>query len=307
MKYNTSTSHHLDTNVLWKFYQKKASSGYVNTPASLLISPTDKDLSVNSNDFSFIGNNVSRDSLAFSKIHRFNKVPSSAVLNSNINDSLTLERLSNLYLTPTKSSIKTYQYGSSRQHNFSSLNTVLPSFSTLLDYTSFVKFFDFSFNASLPTSSKLYYDDVSSVNTPSTLPTNHSIDTALLLRLSELEKSYTDSVFLKDSSSKYNLFTSFLSKFDEFKNTDNLLTKKASTKSSTSPIVSTIYSDLTLTPKKDFQAQNMFTSPTFYVNKDLKHPNTQFLSPDKNTRGTVDTKLVKGDFDVSTKQVFNTW
>jgi hypothetical protein len=42
----------------------------------------------------------------------------------------------------------TYQYGSARQHNYSSLNSFLPAFSTLVDNNSFKKFFDYSLNTS---------------------------------------------------------------------------------------------------------------------------------------------------------------
>jgi hypothetical protein len=39
-----------------------------------------------------------------------------------------------------------YQYGSPRQHNYSSLNSFLPSFSTLVDTNSFKTFFNYSLN-----------------------------------------------------------------------------------------------------------------------------------------------------------------
>jgi len=48
-----------------------------------------------------------------------------------------------------------YQYGSTRQHNFSSLNSFLPFFSSLVDNKSFKIFFDYSLNTKSTKSNRL--------------------------------------------------------------------------------------------------------------------------------------------------------
>jgi hypothetical protein len=110
------------------------------------LSPNDTASSINSIDFSSIGNSISSDTNAFSKIHRLSKISSNNVAINFTNDNLVFTKINNLYLTNGNINQDSYQYGSARQHNYSSLNSFLPSFSTLVDTKSFKKFFDYSLN-----------------------------------------------------------------------------------------------------------------------------------------------------------------
>jgi hypothetical protein len=118
----------------------------VNTPAYTILSPNNSNSSINSIDFSSIGNSISSDTNAFSKIHRLSKISSNNIATNFTNDNLIFSKINNLYLSNNTINQDTYQYGSTRQHNYSSLNSFLPSFSTLVDTKSFKKFFDYSLN-----------------------------------------------------------------------------------------------------------------------------------------------------------------
>ena len=152
IKYNNTSSEQLDANAIWKFYQTKNKTGQLNTPAYIILSPNDTSSSLNSIDFSNVGNSISSDSGAFSKIHRLSKISSNNTAVSFTNDNLVFSKINNLYLSNNSINQDSYQYGSARQHNHSSLNSFLPAFSTLVDNNSFKKFFDYSLNTSLPKS-----------------------------------------------------------------------------------------------------------------------------------------------------------
>jgi hypothetical protein len=74
-----------------------------------------------------------------------------------------------------------YQYGSTRQHNYSSLNSFLPSFSTLVDTNSFKKFFSYTLNTStlqpnLTSNSNFFNMHTDSVSNPSRSLTNNLLN-----------------------------------------------------------------------------------------------------------------------------------
>jgi hypothetical protein len=112
---------------------------------------------MNSIDFSSIGNSISSDTNAFSKIHRLSKISSNNVSTNFTNDNLIFSKINNLYLSNSALNQNSYQYGSARQHNYSSLNSFLPSFSTLVDTNSFKKFFTYTLNTA-PSHSNLIYN-----------------------------------------------------------------------------------------------------------------------------------------------------
>ena len=69
----------MDSNSIWKFYQKKNKTAQVNSPAYVILSPNDTTSSQNFIDFSTVGNSISSDTNAFSKIHRLSKISSNNV------------------------------------------------------------------------------------------------------------------------------------------------------------------------------------------------------------------------------------
>jgi hypothetical protein len=95
-----------------------------------------------------------------------------------------LQKLNNLYLTEHSLNSNSVNYGITRQHNFSSMDSVLPSFTTLVDKKGFQKFYDYtlkdntSYRATLSTSLSLgpMLGNVSS-------EANHNTDQAYLTHL----------------------------------------------------------------------------------------------------------------------------
>jgi len=181
IKYNNTSSEQLDANAIWKFYQKKNKTAQVNTPAYTILSPNDSNSSMNSIDFSSVGNSISSDTNAFSKIHRLSKISSNNVTTNFTNDNLVFSKINNLYLSNNAINQDSYQYGSARQHNYSSLNSFLPSFSTLVDTNSFKKFFDYTLNtpsnhSSLPTNSNFFNSHTDSISTPTKSSVNKLVN-----------------------------------------------------------------------------------------------------------------------------------
>jgi hypothetical protein len=110
------------------------------------LSPNNKNSLFNIIDFSSVGNSISNDSTAFSKIHRLSKISSNNIATDLSSANLILSKIHNLYFSQNVINQETYQYGSVRQHNASSLSSLLPSFATLVDDNSFKKFFNYSLN-----------------------------------------------------------------------------------------------------------------------------------------------------------------
>jgi hypothetical protein len=102
--------------------------------------------SLNNIDFSSVGSSVSKDSDAFKKIQKFSKITSNNI-NRNISDtSSNYRKIYNLYLNPNNLNNDSSSYGTLRQINFSSANSTLPMFTTLVDKKGFNKFFEYSLN-----------------------------------------------------------------------------------------------------------------------------------------------------------------
>lgn len=140
LKYCNQNSNSLDKATLWKYYQNKSNTSQLNTPAHLLLTPGDSLNYLNTLDFSNVGNSVQKDSNAFSKIQKFSKLTNNGLPSDVTNNNNTFKKLNNLYLDASFSNADSYSYGTTRQHNYSSLNTLLPSFSSLIDNSSLRKF-----------------------------------------------------------------------------------------------------------------------------------------------------------------------
>ena len=61
-----------------------------------------------------------------------------------LSNSSKFKKIHNLYLSTNYVDNNSSSYGTQRQHNFSSLDSTLPSFSTLVDKRSLNKFFDYT-------------------------------------------------------------------------------------------------------------------------------------------------------------------
>jgi hypothetical protein len=95
---------------------------------------------LNALDFSHVGNSVQKDPNAFNKIQKFSKLTNNGLPSDITSNNNTFKKLNNLYLDSSFSNSDSSFYGTTRQHGYSSLNALLPSFSSLIDSTSLNKF-----------------------------------------------------------------------------------------------------------------------------------------------------------------------
>jgi hypothetical protein len=95
-------------------------------------------------DFSHAGNSISKDSNAFKKIQRFSKISLNNLSRDTNNNLLTLRKVNNLYLTKNSLVSNAYNYGNSNQNAFSSVSSMLPMNTTLLDNTGLNKYLNYS-------------------------------------------------------------------------------------------------------------------------------------------------------------------
>jgi hypothetical protein len=223
------------------------------------LSPNDTTSSLNSIDFSSVGNSISSDSNAFSKIHRLSKISSSNVAVNFTNDNLVFSKINNLYLSNNTINQDTYQYGSARQHNYSSLNSFLPAFSTLVDNNSFKKFFDYSLNTPVNESSVILNNNFFNNQKESYSNSNKNLDNTIIAHVDnaqDLGMTGYSNYFLKRFLSDFRNVSNYNSTTDGKNDANPLLSYYNSSKkkvlSSQKPGQFSIYDDLTSTTKHNF-------------------------------------------------------
>jgi hypothetical protein len=291
IKYNNSSSDSLDSNSIWKFYQKKNKTAQVNSPAYVILSPNDTSSSQNFIDFSTVGNSISSDANAFSKIHRLSKISSNNITTSLSNDNLIFSKINNLYLSSNTVNQDSYQYGSPRQHNYSSLNSFLPSFSTLVDTNSFKTFFNYSLNTQKKKTTIASNTNFFNKHEDMLFSANKSSVNNLVSLTASLDTDYS-TYFFKKFLIDFNTISNANVTNDGKNNVNPLFSyfDKGSRKKVISfkkPTHFSIYDDLTSTVRHNFYTWNLFNDAKNYRFVDLKSSNLQFLSPDKNLRNTL--------------------
>jgi hypothetical protein len=147
LKYFNTSSNSLKTNTLWKFHQGNKGFNISSTPAHLILTPTDNSNLLNFMDLDSIGISTVKDSTAFKKIQFFSKIDPTSIFNIKSDFQNSFNKINSLY-TNDLTLNTSYSYGMDRQHNFTSLNSTLPMFNTLLDGNSVNKFFGYNFNNS---------------------------------------------------------------------------------------------------------------------------------------------------------------
>jgi hypothetical protein len=111
-----------------------------------------------------IGVSTVKDSTAFKKIQFFSKTNPTNLFNIKSDFENSFNKLNTYYRTDLDLN-ESYTYGMDRQHNYTSLSSTLPMFSTLLDQGSVTKCIDYNFNTNpsnktLLGSNRLNYDSV---------------------------------------------------------------------------------------------------------------------------------------------------
>ena len=95
----------------------------------------------------FASNPIVNGPTTFLKIGKFSKIYSNNISTGITNNKFLVEKINNIYTLENYVNQDTYQYGSTRQHNFSSLNSFLPDFTSLVNNSSFKTFIDYSINS----------------------------------------------------------------------------------------------------------------------------------------------------------------
>jgi hypothetical protein len=312
IKYSNTTSDNLESNTLWKYYQKKNKLAQQNTPINLLLTPNENSNSFNNIDFSNIGNSISKDSNAFKKIQKFSKLTTNSLNRDSVADTQVFNRINNVYSTTSNLNNSDYYYGNPRQHNHACLDSFLPSFTTLVNTKGFTKFVDYSLNVNSNTSlgAKFF-----KTNTQQTSFYNENLEYSTrvfgdnILKINSLLHNYfgkPDLFFSKWVLNYYNNHN--LNNTNDAKSTSNPLKelirargfkKKKFLLNKNNP--QTILSELTSKTKNNFYSWNLFNKSKSYRFKDIKSSNLSFLSPDKNSRLILKKKLNKTDRDMVVK------
>ena len=135
------------TLILYKCFTKKKQNRQLNTPAYVILSSNNEASTLNFISYLFVGNSIANDPTTFRKIGKFSKISSNNISNGITDNKFLIEKINNLYTSENYVNQDTYQYGSTRQHNFSSLNSFLPDFTSLVNNSSFKTFIDYSINS----------------------------------------------------------------------------------------------------------------------------------------------------------------
>jgi hypothetical protein len=98
-------------------------------------------------NFDNVGISTVKDSTAFKKIQFFSKIDHTSLFNLKSDFNNSFNKLSTLYSNDLDFNYSA-NYGMDRQHNYTSLASTLPMFSTNLDNNSVQKFYNYNFNNS---------------------------------------------------------------------------------------------------------------------------------------------------------------
>lgn len=316
LKYSSSSTQNLNANSFWKAYQRKNIQNISSSPAHLLLSPSDNAKLISGTSFNNIGLSSIKDSSAFKKIQYFSKTNNQPNVSTTFYLANRYNKLSGMYSNTSKLN-DVYSYGTFRQHNYTSLNSNLSSFESLIDSKGVNKFLTFTtdlqptilknsinflfsklisqhkpalFN-SVSTTSLNNFKNLLSLNTIKPRDTFfnfllfYPISTGLVSNVNDA-KNHTNAV-------KYGFLNKFLSK--------SIKTNKAYFRNK-NVFSSLFYPSDILNQNSNFKTILNFKNDTsFFKFKDLKSSNFQFLSSERNIRIPDHTKLVANNFGFNTR------
>lgn len=318
IKYNNTSSNTLDSAALWKHFQKKNNTNQVNLPSHVILSPNDANSSLNNIDFSSVGNSISNDISAFEGIKKFSKSTSSNINRDTASANSTFSKINNLYLGGSDViNNDTYSYGSYRQHNLSSGDSLTPTYSTLVDKNGLGKFYSYSLGMdkrSLGISNSLILsaDAVPNANRSLNYSLFSTLNTQVQLNNLIGSGNIFFSKWLAYYSNAYNMnladdvkgYANPFKTFFKFKNTKKLFLKNSDNVGRLG-----ILDELSHNNKLSYYSWDLFNNSKSYRFKDIKSPNMQFLSPDKNLRSIANKSLsasnINFNYDTNTGQMIN--
>lgn len=311
LKYSNSSSLNLGSNSFWKAYQKKNSQNLSSSPIHLLMSPTDNSKLISGISFNNIGLSSIKESSAFKKIQYFSKINNLNSDSFTSNFSNRYNKINSMYLNTSKFN-DSYSYGTFRQHNYTSLNSNLNGFESLLDNKGVNKLLNFTLNLNYNKSKNTFNKDFIKHSYLANTNVFNSLNSMSLLyikNLSSFSSSFKDKSLFK--------FFSF------YPTTTNLFLNVTNTKKHSNPILRG-FINKNLKTVKDFSNISFFNS-SFYpsdlltlsssfkftnslindkVNlkfKNLKSQDFKFAEQEKNVRFIDYTDFTKNIFN------FNNW
>jgi len=237
-----------------------------------------------------------KDSTAFKKIQYFSKLTNNGSSSNLSNLNNRYAKINNFYLNSYDFN-NSYSYGTFRQHNYSSLNSNLASFDSLLENKGIIKFTNYTLNnkSSLYTTGFSFNKSVLQNSLDAFITTKSS----LINVYKNLSLSFNvDSSHLLNIFSFYPNFTSILSPNSDSKThtnvtkygitNKNLLKSKVINKTklnNNSLFNSTFYTtDVLNSSSNSSFNSNLINNNLTYTFKDLKSSNFQFLSSERNVR-----------------------
>lgn len=291
LKYFNTSSNSLKSNTLWKFHQSNRDQNLSSVPAHVILTPSDNSNLINFMNLDDIGVSTVKDSTAFKKIQFFSKIDPSALFNTRSDFQHTFNKLGGYYNNDTDLNYS-YSYGMDRQHNYTSLSSTLPLFSTLLDSRSVDKFLSYNFsNISGHGSNKqpsnnlsinrLSYGDSSDQHNstltnytnllPENLKKSSDLDFQLFLKSPSILSVLNAETDSKQLSNTFKFSLNFRHKkkllWDLQNVMSNLGTEDLTSPNATTKFISQVYN-----------TENLFKF------KDLKSSNAQFLGSERTVR-----------------------
>lgn len=143
LKYSNCSSFSLNSGTLWKYFQSKNSLNGTNTPAHLLLSPSDDSKAVNFMNFSQLGINSLKEQSAFKKIQFFSKSNPQDLFNSRSDFEFSYNKVMSLYSNDFALQ-NASAYGTVRQHNTGALKSTINLNNSLLDTSSFKNYLGYT-------------------------------------------------------------------------------------------------------------------------------------------------------------------
>ena len=286
LKYNNSSSKTLESNSFWKHYQNKKTNKVSNSPAHLLLTPSDNSKVINFMDFDGAGLSTYKNSNAFKKIQYFSKVNPQVLYKSNEDYDVRYQKLNSLYLNESNL-FNSSEYNTLRQHGFSSNKSYTNNFSTNLDQTSLTKLVDYNYgyNSSKSNSWENY-----NLNTSSRGSSINPTDNTLLSN--NIISQYSDSGLSNmEDVLNYPLKSTINGSNSDNKNNVNgfkslLNTKSVKKNSIDSGVVhdSQTKSDFTIPAQTTHYSDELVNKPLSYRYNDLKPASSGLLTSERNVR-----------------------